>query len=216
MDNQLKDAISRAVIQALENRRSPLQQIHEVPIAVSNRHVHLSRKALDRLFGRGYELKKWKDLSQPGQFAAQETVDLIGPKGIIRNVRVLGPSRGDTQVEISLFDGFTLGSHPPIRDSGDLADSSPITIQGPRGQLKLDRGLICAARHIHMHPNDAIRFGVSEGQRVSIQVPGARAVTFDNVLIRVSPKYRLEMHIDLDEANAANLKTGQIGYLSRA
>jgi putative phosphotransacetylase len=216
MDNQLTDVISKAVIQALSNRNNPLEQINEVPIAVSNRHVHLSREALERLFGRSYELKKWKELSQPGQFAAQETVDLIGPKGIIRNVRVLGPSRGETQVEISLFDGFTLGSQLPIRDSGDLADSPPITIQGPRGQLKLDRGLICAARHIHMHPNDAAQFGVSDGQRVSIHVPGTRAVTFHQVLIRVSPKYKLEMHIDLDEANAANLKTGQIGYLSRA
>lgn len=185
----------------------------EVPIAVSNRHVHLSKEHVEKLFGRNYQLNKLKDLSQPGQFASKETVTLIGPKGKIEKVRVLGPARGETQVEISLYDGFTLGVTPPIRDSGDIVGTPSIVIQGPRGQLKVDHGLICAARHIHMHPDDADYFDVSNGERVQVRVSGPRGVTFDNVLIRVSPKYKLEMHIDLDEANAAQIKNGHLGVL---
>ncbi|MEH7075684.1 phosphate propanoyltransferase [Neobacillus drentensis] len=184
-----------------------------VPIAASNRHIHLSPEHVDRLFGRGYELTKLKDLSQPNQFAAKETVTLIGPKGKIQNVRVLGPARGRTQVEVSLFDGFTLGVKPPIRNSGDILGSEPITIQGPRGQLTINEGLICAARHIHMDTNDGKIFGVQDGDLVQVKVDGVRGVIFTNVLIRVSPKYKLEMHIDLDEANAAGIKNGQLGEI---
>jgi putative phosphotransacetylase len=189
------------------------QQKKQVPIAVSNRHVHLSVKHLERLFGPGYQLSKLKDLSQPNQFAAKETVSLIGPKGKIDNVRILGPSRGESQVEVSLYDGYTLGVTPPLRNSGDIEGSPPITLQGPRGQIQLEKGLICAARHIHMHTSDAEAFGVSDGQLVSIKVDGPRGLTFDHVLIRVSANYRLEMHIDLDEANAAQIRNGQLGLL---
>ena len=185
----------------------------EIPIAASNRHIHLSPEHVERLFGRGYKLNKQKDLSQPNQFAAKETVTLIGPKGKIPNVRVLGPARGATQVEISLFDGFTLGVKPPIRNSGDIKGSTSITIQGPRGQVTIPEGLICAARHIHMHTSDAERFEVSDGDLVQVKVGGERGVIFSNVLIRVSERYKLEMHIDLDEANAANLKNGQLGVI---
>lgn len=185
----------------------------EIPIAASNRHIHLSPEHVERLFGRGYMLNKQKDLSQPNQFAAKETVTLIGPKGKIPNVRVLGPARGATQVEISLFDGFTLGVKPPIRNSGDIKGSASITIQGPRGQVTIPEGLICAARHIHMHTSDAERFGVSDGDLVQVKVNGERGVIFSNVLIRVSKRYKLEMHIDLDEANAANLENGQLGEI---
>ena len=185
----------------------------EVPIAVSNRHIHLSPEAVDRLFGRGYQLKKLKDLSQPGQFAAKETVTIIGPKGKLINVRVLGPARGKTQVEISLSDGFTLGVKVPIRNSGEIDGTPGIVIQGPRGQLKISEGLICAARHIHMHPSDAETFKVADGDMVSVKTDGVRGVTFDNTLIRVSPKYALEMHVDFDEANGANLQQGQTGQL---
>ncbi|OZM58307.1 propanediol utilization protein [Lottiidibacillus patelloidae] len=185
----------------------------EIPIAASNRHIHLSAQAVDRLFGKGYQLQKLKDLSQPGQFAAKETVTLIGPKGKLQKVRVLGPARGDTQVEISLTDGFALGQAAPLRDSGDIEGTPGITIQGPKGQLKIDKGLICAARHIHMHSTDAERFQVENGERVQVKVSGDRGLTFDNVLIRVSEKYRLEMHIDIDEANAAQIKNGQLGTL---
>lgn len=190
-----------------------LKEKSKVPIAVSNRHVHLSPEHVERLFGRGYQLTKQKDLSQPNQFAARETVILIGPKGKIQKVRVLGPARGQTQVEISLYDSFTLGVTPPIRQSGDLKGSESITIQGPRGQIKIEEGLICAARHIHMHPSDSEIFGVENGDFVQVSVDGTRGIIFSHVLIRVSPRYKLEMHIDIDEANAAYVKNGQLGEI---
>ncbi|MDQ6598533.1 phosphate propanoyltransferase [Bacillus salipaludis] len=207
--------MNKEKIQAIveEVVKASLQELKFVPIAASNRHIHLSGEHVDRLFGRGYKLTKLKELSQPNQFAAKETVTLIGPNGKIQNVRVLGPSRGKTQVEISLFDGFTLGVNPPIRQSGDLKGSAGITIQGPRGQIQIQEGLICAARHVHMHPSDAENFGVSDGDYVQVKTRGERGIIFSNVLIRVSPKYRLEMHLDLDEANAANLKNGQLGEI---
>jgi putative phosphotransacetylase len=203
---QLIKEVTKRVLAGMPDNR-------EIPIAVSNRHIHLSMEHLERLFGRGYRLNKLKDLSQPGQFAAKETVTLIGPKGKLEKVRILGPSRGDTQIEISLFDGYSLGITPPIKDSGDIAGTPSVTIQGPRGQLTVPQGLICAARHIHMHPDDAARFNVGNGQRVQVRVSGQRGVIFDQVLVRVSPNYKLEMHIDIDEANAAEIKNGQIGEL---
>ncbi|MEH6908190.1 phosphate propanoyltransferase [Neobacillus drentensis] len=193
--------------------KNSLQKAKMVPIAASNRHIHLSAEHVERLFGRGYELTRLKDLSQPNQFAAKETLTLIGPKAKIQNVRVLGPARGSTQVEVSLFDGFTLGVKPPIRNSGDINGSEPITIQGPRGQIMIKEGLICAARHIHMHTSDGELFGVKDGDLVQVKVDGVRGVIFTNVLIRVSPKFKLEMHIDLDEANAAGIKNGQLGEI---
>jgi putative phosphotransacetylase len=209
-EKQLVEIIKNVTIKTLSNQK---KQSHVVPIAVSNRHVHLSNEDLQKLFGRNYKLTKLKDLSQPGQFACAETVTLIGPKGKINNVRILGPSRGETQVEVSLFDGYTLGVTPPIRNSGDIQGTPSIIIQGPRGRVKIPQGLICAARHIHMHPQDANAFGVQDKQRVKIKVDGPRGLIFENVLIRVSERYRLEMHIDIDEANAANISNGQLGVL---
>ncbi|WP_096157033.1 MULTISPECIES: phosphate propanoyltransferase [Bacillus] len=206
-----KEIIKQLVRQVVESSLKTTAK--EVPIAASNRHIHLSPEHVERLFGRGYKLNKQKDLSQPNQFAAKETVTLIGPKGKIPNVRVLGPARGATQVEISLFDGFTLGVKPPIRNSGDIKGSAAITIQGPRGQVTIQEGLICAARHIHMHTSDAQRFQLKDGDLVQVKVKGERGVIFSNVLIRVSERYKLEMHIDLDEANAANMKNGQLGEI---
>jgi putative phosphotransacetylase len=190
-----------------------LQKPKMVPIAVSNRHVHLAPEHVERLFGRGHKLRNLRNLSQPNQFAAIETVSLIGPKGKIQNVRVLGPARSRTQVEVSLFDGFTLGVKPPIRNSGHIIGSESITIQGPRGQVTIDEGLICASRHIHIHSSDSETLGLKDGDRVQVRVNGERGITFSNVLIRVSPNYELEMHIDLDEANAANIKKGQFGEI---
>lgn len=204
----------REIVEAIV--KNTLQKTKQVPIAASNRHIHLAPEHVERLFGKGYQLTKLKELSQPNQFAAKETVTLIGPKGKIQNVRILGPARGRTQVEVSLYDGFTLGVKPPIRNSGDINGSEPITIQGPRGQLTINEGLICAARHIHMHTSDAVHFGVSDGDLVQVKVDGTRAVIFANVLIRVSPKYKLEMHIDLDEANAATIQNGQLGEIVAA
>lgn len=207
MDRQRIKEIVQEVVQKV------LQKPTKVPIAVSNRHIHLSPEHLNRLFGRGYQLTKQKELSQPNQFAAKETVTLIGPKGKIQKVRILGPSRGNTQVEVSIFDGFTLGVKPPIRNSGDTKGSASVTIQGPWGQVNIAEGLICAARHIHMHPSEGDAFGVSDGDYVQVKVDGPRGIIFSNVLIRISPNYKLEMHIDIDEANAANLKSGQLGEI---
>lgn len=179
-----------------------------VPVGLSNRHLHVSQEHLEILFGKGFELTKMKDLSQPGQYAANEKVDVVGPKGTLKGVRILGPVRKETQVEISLTDGFALGVTPPVRDSGDLADSPGAKIVGPNGEVQLDKGIIAAARHIHMHTSDAEEFGVADKQIVSVRVGGKRGLVFDNVLVRVHKEYALDMHVDVDEGNAANLKNG--------
>lgn len=183
---------------------------NKLPIALSNRHVHLSTEHIEILFGKGYELKKLKDLSQPGQFACEEKVDLVGPKRTIKGVRVLGPARGNTQVEVSLADGFTLGINPPIRDSGDLDNTPGGKLVGPKGEVELEKGIIAAARHIHMHSDDAIKFGVKDKEKVKIKVDGERGLIFDNVLVRVSPSYALEMHVDVDEGNGCGVKNGTL------
>jgi len=188
----------------------------EFPIiaGVSNRHVHLSREDLDLLFGNGYALTPTKDLGQPGQFACKEMVTIVGPKGSIENVRILGPERKDTQIEISLTDAFKLGVMPPVRDSGDIEGTPGITIIGPNGKLEKEKGVIIAKRHVHMRPSDAEKFGVKDKDIVKVIVEnGDRRLIFDDVLIRVSEKYALEFHVDTDEANAALLKTGDIVYI---
>ncbi|RYD04015.1 hypothetical protein N752_16630 [Desulforamulus aquiferis] len=147
-------------------------------------------------------------MKQVGEYAAKETLTLVGPKGALRNVRVLGPVRKFTQVEISRTDGFNLGIVPPIRDSGKLEDTPGIVLVGPKGGVSLNKGVIVAARHIHMGVEDAHRYNVSDGDRVTIKINGPRGGSFDNVLVRVNPNFRLEFHIDTDEANAAALKNG--------
>lgn len=179
---------------------------NELPIALSNRHLHLKKEHIDVLFGLDHELTKMKDLSQPGQYAAMEKVDLEGKKGVIKGVRVLGPARNKTQVEISKTDSFALGIETPVRDSGDLDGSAGLKIIGPKGEVVLEDGVILAARHIHMHTEDAKRFGVIDKQVVSIKTKGERAITFENVLVRVNASYALEMHVDVDEGNAALIK----------
>lgn len=179
-----------------------------IPVGLSNRHLHLSKEHIDTLFGEGYELTKYKDLSQPGQYAANEKVDIVGPKGTLKGVRVLGPARSKTQVEISVTDGFLLGVKPPVKDSGDLAGSPGAKIVGPKGEVELEEGIIAAARHIHMHTSDAEKFGVKDKDIVKIKVGGKRGLIFENVLVRVNPNYALEMHVDIDEGNAAGLKNG--------
>ncbi|NMC32527.1 MAG: phosphate propanoyltransferase [Veillonellaceae bacterium] len=207
------------IIQAL-NRLSSLLYVllcreraaraHEkrLPIGVSNRHVHLSAEHLSALFGAGHALTVAKDLSQPGQFAAQETVRIAGPKGTIDNVRVLGPVRKESQVEISATDSFALGVPAVVRDSGHPEGSPGLQLLGPAGEVSLERGVIVAARHIHMHPDQAVVWGIHDGQRVRIRVESDRPVVFDDVLVRVSPQFSGEVHLDTDEANAALVKTG--------
>jgi len=181
-----------------------------LPIALSNRHLHLSKEDIETLFGAGYELIKLKDLSQPGQYAAVEKVDIVGPKGTIKGVRVLGPARPKTQIEISLTDSFILGVNPPVRDSGDLANSPGVKIVGPKGEVALSEGVIIASRHIHMHTTDAEKFGVVDKQRVKVRTSGDRALIFEKVLVRVHPTYALEMHVDVDEGNAASVRNGDL------
>lgn len=182
----------------------------KVPVGLSNRHVHLSQEHLEKLFGEGCRLTEYKALSQPGQFACEEKVDLVGPKGAIKGVRVLGPVRKETQVEISIADGYVLGIKPPVRDSGDLENTPGLKLVGPKGEVELEKGVIAAARHIHMHTSDAERFGVEDRQRVKVRIEGERAAVFENVLIRVSPSYRLELHLDVEEGNAALVSNGDM------
>ncbi len=179
-----------------------------VPIGVSNRHIHLSSADFEQLFGVGAEMTHFKDLSQPGQFACKEVMTLVGPGGAIERVRLLGPARKQTQVEVSVADCFKLGVRAPLRDSGDLAGSSPITIVGPKGSIYLEEGCIIALKHIHMHTDDAARLGLKDKDHVNVQTCGERNLMFQEVLIRVSDKFKLEMHIDMDEANAASLTNG--------
>ncbi|HHU32926.1 MAG TPA: phosphate propanoyltransferase [Clostridia bacterium] len=181
-----------------------------VPVGISNRHIHLTKEDLEQLFGKGYELTKVKDLTQPGEYAANEKVIIVGPKGAMEGVRVLGPLRKRTQIEISLTDSYKLGVKPPVRDSGDLEGSPGITIVGPKGSVILQEGVIVAARHIHLHTSEAEELGVENGQRVRVEVEGDRSVVFNNVLLRVSPKYAKEIHFDTDEANGAMLKNGDL------
>ncbi len=184
-----------------------------IPVGVSNRHLHLSQADLETLFGSGYQLTVLKDLSQPGQYAAKETLTIVGPKGAIGNVRVLGPVRKQTQVEIMRSDCFSLGVQAPLRESGMLGGSAPITIVGPKGSVYLAEGAIVAKRHIHMTPQDAATYKVSDGQVVSFRTNGERGMVFDNVVCRVSASYALEAHLDMDEANAADIKNGDGVYL---
>lgn len=178
-----------------------------VPVGLSNRHVHLSKEHIEILFGEGYELTKFKDLSQPGQYAANEKIDVVGPKGTL-SMRVLGPARKESQVEISLADGFVLGVVPPVRDSGDVLDSPGAKLVGPKGEVVIDKGIIAAARHIHMHTSDAEAFGVKDKDAVSVKVEGKRGLVFENVLVRVHETFALEFHLDIDEGNAAGIKNG--------
>ena len=197
----------------LIQERDRVNTLPAIPIAISARHVHLTQETLEQLYGPGYELtiKKW--LSQPGQYAANETVTLVGPKNNIEHVRILGPCRNINQVEISRTDEFFLGIDAPIRESGKIQNSPGVKLIGPHGHVKLKEGLICAWRHIHMTPEDANIFGVEDRDVVDVHIGGNRDLTFGNVLIRVSPKYKLEMHIDTDEGNAAEIKPGDTGVL---
>jgi acetate kinase len=185
----------------------------EIPIEVSAHHVHLSRADVDALFGAGYSLTPTEPLSQPGQFACKETVNLVGPKGRVERVRVLGPERSRSQVEISMTEQFKLGVHPPIRESSDLDGTPGLTLEGPLGNVSLKQGVICAMRHIHMAPEDALRLGLRDRYIVRVVVQGDRELTFGDVAVRVSPNFKLAMHIDTDEANAANLQTGAVGVV---
>ena len=182
-------------------------------VEVSAHHIHLTQEHVEALFGPGHQLTKHADLSQPGQYACKEQLAIVGPKGRIERVRVLGPARKYTQVEIAMTEQFKLGVHPPIRESGDIADTPGGTLESPTGSVKLERGVICALRHVHMTPEDALRYGVRDKSFVRVRVAGDRELIFGDVLVRVDPSFALAMHIDTDEANAASVKTGEQGFI---
>ena len=180
----------------------------QVPIEISARHVHLSKPDLEILFGPGFELTKLHDLSQTGQFAANEIVELVGPRGPLDGVRILGPVRSQTQVEVSETEARHLGLNPPVRDSGNLDGTPGIKIVGPKGEINLKQGVILALRHIHIDPETAAKISVKNSDRIKVDTSGTRDLLFENVLVRVDPSFKLAMHIDTDEANAAGIDAG--------
>jgi putative phosphotransacetylase len=186
-----------------------------LPIAMSDIHAHLTQTHVEALFGKGHALTKWRDLTIPGAYACHETVELVGPTGSIAGAVVVGPTRAYTQVEISLTNAAALGIVPPFRESGDLEGTTGATIVGTRGRVVLVQGVIAAVRHIHMNPREASEYGVTDGQRVKIRVPGERALVFENVIVRVDPGWILEMHIDIDEGRAAGVVDFQLVELIR-
>ncbi len=208
----------------MENREELIQKItgmvlehwnrlstdpYQVPVGISARHVHLSREHVETLFGAGYQLTSQKSLSQPGQFACKEQVEVCGPKESIEKVRILGPERKQSQVEMAFSDCRILGIQPPVRTSGDLKDTPGILLKGPAGEVSLKEGVIIADRHIHMTPEEAEWFGVSDGERVNVVVPGEKGGVLGWVLIRITRESRLDFHVDTDDANAFLLKQGQ-------
>ncbi|MBR5437691.1 MAG: phosphate propanoyltransferase [Clostridia bacterium] len=183
-----------------------------VLIETSARHAHVSRRVLDILFGEGYELTKKKDLSQPGQYACEERIQVIGPKGSFPGVSILGPVRPETQVELSAGDARSIGVKAPIRESGDLEGSGGCKIVGPKGEVELQDGVIIAKRHIHMTPEDAEKYNLVDKQIVSVKAEtDGRSLIFGDVIVRVNPAYALAMHIDTDESNAASCVPGMMG-----
>jgi propanediol utilization protein len=181
----------------------------EIPVGISVRHVHLDRASCDALFGPGYELERSRDVSQPGQFAARETVDVIGPHGELHGVAIIAPLRAEAQIELARTDAIHLGITPPLRESGHLAGTPGLRLRGPRGEVALDHGAIIAQRHVHMNPADAERFGLRDRDVIQVRVRGDREMVLGDVVVRVAPDFTLDLHLDTDEANAAGLTSNQ-------
>lgn len=200
--NELIDSIVRTIKERLF-----------VEVEASGRHVHLTRQDVETLFGPGYKLTKTKDLSQPGQYACAERLTITGPKGSLKNVVVLGPERKASQVEVSLTDALALGIKAPVRQSGDIEGSSEITISNGDRHIKLSQGLIVAKRHMHITPEDAVRFNVKDGEIIKVKVFGQRPLIFDDLVVRVSKDFRTYIHIDYDEANACGFTKGTLGMI---
>ncbi|MDR2187356.1 MAG: acetate/propionate family kinase [Azonexus sp.] len=215
--NDNERLVARETLRAIERNRLLLaaraEALPAIPIEISAHHVHLSQADVEALFGPGHQLTPLHELSQPGQYSCEEKVDLVGPKGRIANVRVLGPTRKETQIEIAMTEQFKLGVLPPIRQSGDLVGTPGLTLEGPQGSVALERGVICAQRHIHMSLEDARRFHVQNNNVVRVRVEGDRELIFGDVVVRADPSYRLAMHIDTDEGNAGHIHTGMLGHI---
>jgi acetate kinase len=204
----------RAISRSYITRVLETQKQKPFLVEVSAHHIHLTQEHVEALFGHGHQLTKHSDLSQPGQYACKEQLTIIGPKGRVERVRILGPARKYTQVEIAMTEQFKLGVYPPIRESGDIANTPGCVLEGAAGKVELDRGVICALRHIHMTPEDALRYGVRDKSVVRVRIAGDRELVFGDVLVRVDPNFALAMHIDTDEANAAHIGAkGAEGYI---
>ncbi len=185
-------------------------QDRQVPVGISMRHIHLSRREVDALFGRTYQLTPLRPLSQPGQFACQECLDVIGPKGVLHKVRVLGPERSAAQVELAQTDCRAIGVNAPVRSSGSTDGTPGVLLQGPKGVLSLPQGVIIADRHLHMNPAQAAAFGLADGDIVRVRVDGGKPGILDGVLVRAGERYELDLHLDTDDANAFQLRQGQL------
>ena len=185
----------------------------QVPIGISNRHVHVSQADLEKLFGEGYELTPKKDLSQPGQFACEECVDVVGPKGTIERVRILGPVRPETQVELAQTDARKIGVNAALRESGVLDGTEGCKLVGPKGEIELEKGCIVAHLHIHFHTDEAAKMGIKDHQVLTVLVRGQKHVLFCDVIARVGDKMKLDFHLDTDEANAALVGPGAVGII---
>ena len=206
---KIAEMVKRALLEMDKTEKAASSEEGGIPVGVSNRHIHLSVGDLETLFGAGYELTPLKDLSQPGQYACKEVLTIVGPSmRPIENVRVLGPVRKTSQVEISATDSYVLKVKPPVRESGNIKGSAPIRIIGPKGVVELAEGCIIANRHIHMSPTDAVKFAVNDGDTVTIDVEGKRRTRWFDVQVRVHKDFRLEMHVDTDDANAVGIGNG--------
>lgn len=189
--------------------------IYMVPVAISNRHVHLSQSDVEKLFGNCYKLKVVRNLSQPDQFVCEEKVTLVGAKGRMHGIRVLGPSRKETQVEISVTDSYLLGIRPTVRMSGDLQNSPGGKLIGPVGEVELSSGIIVSARHLHISDEEAKLYGFKNGDKIKIRKLGERKIVFEEVVVRSGDMHRLEVHLDTDEGNAAGIKNGEILHVEK-
>ncbi len=186
-----------------------------IPINMSNRHIHVSKEHLEILFGEGHELTNIKDLSQPGQYACDEKVDIVGPKSTLKGVRILGPVRPETQIEISMYDARTMGVEAMVRPSGNIKGTPGCTIIGPKGKVEIKEGVIVAARHLHLHTSDSEKFGLKDRDIIKVRIGDERAIILENVMVRVHPTFALDMHIDIEEGNAAGLQNSVMGEIIR-
>ncbi|MEL7657196.1 MAG: phosphate propanoyltransferase [Bacillota bacterium] len=186
---------------------------YKAEVGLSNKHLHLKQEDIEALFGKGHTLTPTKDLKQPGQFASEEKVDIVGPKGTLKGVRVLGPARPETQIELAMTDARTIGIAAPVRESGKLDGTPGVKLIGPAGEVAIDHGTIVALRHIHLSPAQAIEAGVKDKEIVSIKFDGERGLIFDNVLVRSGDGHESEIHLDTDEGNAAGLSNGALGEI---
>lgn len=186
---------------------------YKVPVGLSNKHVHICAEDLEVLFGKGYALTPYKSLKQPGQYASEEKVDVVGPKGMLKAVRILGPVRKETQVELAMTDARMIGVDAPLKESGKLAGTPGLKLVGPAGEVEIDHGAIVALRHVHLSVDQAKEAGVVDKQMISIRFGGERGLVFDNVLVRSGEGHDSEIHLDTDEGNAAGLKSGDLGEI---